>query len=118
MLLISHLLLLLILLKAMLFLRRSLGRNKFRRELHLTKTHQSQTGRRWAAQRVGSEKGRGEASTVFGRDSRLDRRAQRVGHIGRGRGGVRQRLGPLSARAALHVLMARVELVDVVERGP
>ena len=41
-------------------------RNKSRRELHLTKTHQSQMGRRWAAQRVGSEgKGRGEASTVM-----------------------------------------------------
>ena len=30
-------------------------KKEFRRELHLTKTHQSQMGGRWAAQRVGSE---------------------------------------------------------------
>ena len=61
-------------------------------------------------------KGRGEEHR---RDSRLDRRAERVGHIGTGRRRVLQALGAaLGARDALHVLMPRVELVDVVERGP
>ena len=48
-----------------------------------------------------------------------DRRAERAGHIGTGRRRVPQALGAaLGARDALHVLMPRVELVDVVERGP
>ena len=55
----------------------------------------------------------------YGRDSRLDRRAERVGYIGTGRGRVSEALGAaLRACAAPHVVGSRVELVDVVERGP